>query len=460
MALTLKLNRGASYTTINLNDVTNYRVLDTWNPRIATRKVSQFGGEPYKDVIESIPLYVKGTTAAVVLEKIEDILAAMEQAFAWKLGAIVDPVLLEYLPTGSSLGAVVQADVLGTPADAADMLELAQLAMYMTGNSFETIITLPLWRKGRWLGAAETPAASSAVSNPGKMSVTFATSKRIPSPVKVVFNDESTPGVGGIPEHRGYVFWADQADKIQILDSNVMSPFQGLGIWTSEVITNALGGTVRKIDTSSNPTGIGGDVSAMNASARLFMVFASIRNLSTTQSWTAKALLYGGTYTEGRPVVIEPGTGTSPNVYPRLENMGIIATYGELSDAYILVESASTTDDIEIDYILVIAKDEFTGAVVWSDETQGVYAYSQELDAFTVDPRSLTSPRPDIYHDTGKPFAWHKGDLMINNVGTNLTTVLTGSSIISQNWRLETSGAVVMSFSMTATRYPAYLVVR
>lgn len=460
MALTLKLNRGASYTTINLNDVTNYRVLDTWNPRIATRKVTQFGGNPYKDVIESIPLYVKGTTAAVVLEKVEDILAAMEQAFAWKLGAVTDPVLLEYLPNGSSLGAVVQAAVLGTPADAADMLELAQLAMYMTGNSFETIITLPLWRRGLWLGTAETPSASSTVTNPGKMSVTFATSRRIPSPVKVVFTDESTPGGGGIPEHRGFVFWADLADKIQILDSNVMNPFQGIGVWASQVDADALGGTIRRIDTSTNPTGIGGDVSAMNANARLFSVYASIRNLSTTQSWTAKALLVGGTYTEGRPVTLEAGTVVPPGPYPRLEDMGIIATYGELTEVYILVESASITDDIEIDYILVIAHDEFCGAVAWSDETQGVYLYSQDLDTFTLDPRALASPEAKLHHAGGAPFAWHKGDLIINNVGTNLTAVLAGSSIVSGQWRLETSGGVIMDFSLVATRYPGYLVVR
>lgn len=460
MALTLKLNRGASYTTINLNDVTNYRVLDTWNPRIATRKVAQWGGNPYKDVIESIPLYVKGTTAAVVLEKVEDILAAMEQAFAWKLGAVSDPVLLEYLPQGSSLGAVVQAAVLGTPADAADMLELAQLAMYMSGNSFETIINLPLWRRGLWLGAAETPSASSTVTNPGKMSVTFASSKRIPSPVKVVFTDQSTPGPGSTPEHRGYVFWADLADKIQILDSSAMGSFQSLGTWTTETDAAALGGNFRRIDKSTNPTGIGGAVGSMNAAARLFTVYASIRNTSTTQSWTATALLIGGAYCEGRPVTLEAGTASPPGPYPRLENMGIIATYGELSEVYILVSSASTSDDIEIDYIVVVAHDEFTGAVVWSDEAQGVYPYSQDLDTFTLDPRPLTFPEADIHHAGGQPFAWHKGALVINNVGTNLTTVLAGTSIMSGQWRLQIAGGVIIDFSMLATRYPGYLVVR
>lgn len=460
MALTLKLNRGASYTTINLNDGTNYCTLDTWNPRIATRKVTQFGGNPYKDVIESIPLKIKGTTAAVVLEKLEDILAAMEQAFAWKLGAVVDPVLLEYLPNGSSLGTVVQAAVLGTPADAADMLELAQLAMYMTGNSFETVVTLPLWRKGEWLGASETPAASSTVTNPAKTSVTFATSKRIPSPVKVVFNEESTPGVGAIPEHRGYVFWADVSDKIQILDSSGMGSFQSIGTWTTETETGALGGSYRRIDKSTNPTGLGGAVGSMNANARLFSVYASIRNTSTTAGWIARALLVGGAYCEGRRVTLEAGAGSAPDVYPRLESFGIIATYGELSEVYIMVESASTTDDLEIDYIVVVAHDEFTGAAAWSDEDQGTYPYSHDLDTFTLDPRPLTFSEADIHHAGGAPFAWHKGDLIINNVGTNLTMLLAGTSIISATWDLQTSGSVPYQFSMLATRYPAYLVVR
>lgn len=456
MALTLKLNRGASYTTINLNDGTNYCTLDPWNPRIAPRKVAQFGGNPYKDVIESIPLKIKGTTAAVVLEKLEDILAAMEQAFAWKLGATVDPVLFEYLPNGSSLGAVLQAAVLGTPADAADMLELAQLAMYMTGNSFETIITLPLWRRGELLGASETPAASSAVTNPGKMSVTFATSRRIPSPVKLVFDPDPAYGLGTPDYHQGYVLWADVADKIQILDSASMSPTGGVGAWDTVANTTALGGNVRRTDVSSAPTGIGGSMASMNADARMFAFFANVQNLSSTYSWIVTPQIGAGTLIQGRPVVLSPSGD-----YPLLTFLGYLVGNGALGRADMLVESNGATldaDGLEVDYFLLMAVDEFTGALTF-DDFETTFG-TPNLDALTVDPAVLTKPNGFMSHD-GQPFKSTKGAIHPLSVGTNLTAVVAGTYPAggAGSYSLR-HPAGILDFSLTATRYPGYLVAR
>lgn len=466
MARIVRLNRGTTLGTINLQDGVNYDVLDNWTPRIAKRRPQPVNGLLYYDVEESIPLEIKGTTVAACLGAIQDLIATLEQAYAWYEGAEVDPVLLEYLPDGTSLGAVVQAPVLGSPEAVNNLLQQAENGLWMIEHGKQTVLELPILRRGLWLGAAETPGASSTVVNPAPQSVTFAASAELPSPTKLVFSDESSPGAGGIPEHLGFVFWADVADKIQILDSSAMSTWQSLGIWTTQTTAAALGGNFRRLDVSTytfgDTMGIGGSVSSMNADARLFAVYVSIRNISTTVTWTAKAVLAGGAYSEGPTKGLPVGAGALPDVWPQLKFMGVIATYDELQDVYILVEATGivpTTDDIEIDYILVIALDENTGAVSWSDEDQGDYGYSHDLDLTTLDPRSLTRPTPDIYHAGGGPFAWYKGSLVVNSVGTNLTAVIAGTSDVSGDWRLETSGSVVMSFSMTATRRLGYLFV-
>lgn len=457
MALVLRLNRGASFTTINLNDGTNYKVLDTWNPRIAPRKATQFGGVPYNDVVENIPLYIRGTTAALVLEKVEDLIATLEQAYAWRLGAQIDPVLLEYLPQGTSLGAVVQCPVLGTPAEAQDMLTLAQLAMYMSGNSFETLLELPLIRRGLWLGTAETPADSSTVANPGAMSVTFANSLRIPSPVKLVFNDETGYGGGSPPEHKGWIFWADQADKIQILDSNVMSPYQGIGTWDTDTEASALGNSVRRMDLSGGAAGgIGGTISGFNAATRHFAMYASLANLSDTYAWTVTGLLHAGRPIQGRPKVLPPGD------YPLLFFLGFFVTLDEVTSANILVESTNPSldaDSISIDYILLLAVDEFTGAVTFDDFAE---VGLPDLDALTLDPQVLTFPYGRLTH-SARSFTATAGTLYPQSVGTNLTTVVAGTTPAAGGgglWELRHPTTGQISFSLTATRYPAYLIVR
>lgn len=453
MALILKLNRGASYTTINLNDVTNYRVLDTWNPRRSTRKVSQFGGEPYKDVIESIPLYVKGTTAAVVLEKIEDILAAMEQAFAWKLGAIVDPVLLEYLPTGSSLGAVVQAAVLGTPADAADMLELAQLAMYMTGNSFETIITLPLWRRGLWLGAAETPAASSAVANPGKMSVTFANSLRIPSPVKLALASGSA--AANSPFYSGLIACADVADKILIEEINITN-WAATGLGFSIVAdTNALASEfTRLIPTTNANTRLLENTTlsaALNTGARQFAVFMTVHNQSATISYLVSVRLEtgSGNYGLNRTIVIPAGDDNNRIIKVGLYSLPATPTIIRMSITPSAV-SALATDALDMDYMLIVAIDENTKTIALGESLL-------DFDALEVDHNLLEEPQPTVKSSTR--FLSQESDLYINSVGTNLTCVLCGTG--ADDWAIAASaGGAPITYALTATRRTGYLVVR
>lgn len=459
MALVLRLNRGATYGTINLNDLTNYKVMDTFLPRVATRRVSAFGGEPYNEVVEQIPLYIFGSTAAAVLEKLEDLIVALEQAHAWRLGAVVDPVLLEYLPHGTSLGAVVQAAVLGTPADAANLFEMAQFGMYMTGNSFETMITLPVIRRGLWLGAAETPSATSEIDNPGAMSVTFANNLRLPSPVKLVFAapTELASLTGGT--YQGYLFVADQADKIILTEAEGMTT-DGSG-WSDVSDTEASGGSKKRLTPgSASQVSLTKTSLGLESTSRLFAVYANLTNLSNAVRYTLQVSMRpdGGTSDDdraGRPVEIPASFGK------QMVFLGLLA----LSSAATQVKLAITPSagsgaghELDLDYLVVLAVDEFTKAVAFFE--------TASLEALTLDHRALVAASPAMTKTFGggAPTAISRsGDLYLNSVGTNLTARLCGTTLTgsSRHTLTDESGTpAIVGFTLTATRLTAYLSVR
>lgn len=459
MALVLRLNRGA--TTINLNDGTNYRVLDTYLPRVATRKVSPFGGEPYNEVTEQIPLYIKGTTAAVVLEKLEDIIAALEQAYAWRLGAVVSPVLLEYLPHGTSLSTVVQAACLGTPAEASNLYEMAQFGMYMVGNSFETLITLPIVRKGLWLGEAETETQSTPVTNPGALEVTFSETLRIPSPVKLVFGDAgSYAAFDGT--HAGFILVADTDDKIVIVDDPTVGGT--VGSWDGISEPNATLGSYQAIDLTDGDQADGSGNFTINTDARLFALFASVFN-GPNFTYTLKLRLGGDGFESAwtKPIALEPGAGSVPNTYPRIVFVGFIAVPASPTSVSIFVDGHGATDvpgnELGVDYVLVMAVDENTKAMAFSNVQNTT---NRRMIDTTVDPQALTFPQPRLFYTFSSDpidFAFRQGDLRPQSIGNTLTAWVIGTDPVNQNWRLVNSAGEI-DFTLEATRYRGYLVVR
>lgn len=463
MSLVLRLNRG-TYGTLNLNDGTTYCVLDTYLPALAPRKRSQFSGEPFETVVENIPLRVKGSTAALTLEAVENLVLALEQAYAWRMGAEIDPVLLEYLPEGTGLAAVLQACVLGTPDNTANLLELAQLGMYMVGKSFETALNVPLVRRGLWLGAAETPAASSAVANPGAMTITFASEAKLPAPCKLVFDDPSATWVAFAGTHQGFVLVADTDDKIV----KVEAPTSGgtVGSWDSVTDANASGGSYEEIDLGDGPEANGQGTFTINEDARLFAVFASVFNQSTTYSYTLKARVGGvGFWSQWtKPISLGVSTGSTPNVYPRIEFLGFVATPGPASRLEIYVDGGAATggssDALALDYFIVQAVDDYTLAMAFDNGSNTTYQRTTNL---TVDHRLLTAPTPEITYDVTSVgtirFAYWSGSLYPYQIGEELTAWVIGTDPVNQGWRLKSS-AGVLSFALTGTRRKGYVVPR
>ena len=98
--------------TLDLNAGTDYGVpYDEWVPNVAARQVGVLGRGPYAHVLEDIPLHVRGATGADALTNLAALTEVLDAVGPWSSGEKVDPVLLHYLPTNTSLGTAVKAAV-------------------------------------------------------------------------------------------------------------------------------------------------------------------------------------------------------------------------------------------------------------------------------------------------------------------------------------------------------------
>lgn len=452
----LKLNRGASYNPINLNGSV-CKIRGPWAPRVAKRRTSQHGGIPFEDVTENIPLRIDAPTAALALEKLEDILAALEQARAVQMGAGGEPVLLEYKPHGSSLTDPAQAAVLATPLNEEDYLSLLP--------SFDTLLqafsiefNLPLKRRGEWLGAAETPAASSSVANPGAMTVTFANSVRIPSPVKLVFNE--TPAATNAPVS-GFVFVADVADKIVMVEAEGIPT--AAGVWI-EPAGNASGGAFKRyLGTGGSIVTVSSSI-AINSNARLFALYMNARNgsLGNYEYIVQLDLLTAGTLNVSSTGPKEVTAGVATVLF-----MGLIALPDTPTTLKLHVTasgSGSVNNGLEIDNFFILAKDEFTKSIGFDARVIGLSPIAAFSD-LVIDPAWLTHPEPYIKAYDATPnarFLDRTGDMHILSQGTNLTVWLAGGINNATDFYMmdAATAGTRLSFDVTATRQRGYLVVR
>jgi len=446
----LKLNRGASYNPLNLNS--NGCVLrSAWSPRVAKRRVSQFGGLLFENVVETIPLRIDAASGALALEKLEDILAALEQANAWTFGAIVDPVLLEYKPHGSSLTSPVQAAILDTSLDVEDYLSL-QPSFDTLLQAYSIEFDLPLKRRGLWLGVAETPASIGPIANPGALSITFTNNLRIPSPVKTVFVQSAA--ISG--QNYGYIFFADEANKLVLIEGENMTT--GGANWTDLADATASNNLVARNsgtgieDYTLSQTGV-----SFNSSARLIAVYAMMDDLGSGVNWTVKAQINtnGNNTVATRPLSIATG-------YERkMTFFGMVAIPAALDGVTLtFTPDVTATHDIQIDYVVLLAVDEYTKAIALHKISTSVGA---TFDDLTIDDLSLSRPKPVIYNDDtvsgNDKYIDHSGDILINSIGTNLTARICACRTALTAWTIQDASDSAL-FTLTATRQKGYLVVR
>lgn len=146
--MVLRLTDGTA--TLTLTDNVSYAIRDMeWRPKVARRLQSQMGGAGlYANVIEEIPLHVRGATGATALANLAAVANMLDQAERWARGEMVAPIILEYLPANSAATDYYKAVVVGAPGDT-----FWDLSPRMNSDQNHELdgITLYLERRGLWL---------------------------------------------------------------------------------------------------------------------------------------------------------------------------------------------------------------------------------------------------------------------------------------------------------------------
>lgn len=341
--------------TLNLNGVNtgmaSITLLPGWRPRVAPLVRNPLGGKVYQDVVENIPLRIHGTTELECILALEALAAAMNQATNWKqgVGANVDSVVLQYAINGTTLTNPLQAVVLGTPADASDILGLP-VTFNRDLQVFEANpAELPLWRRGLWLGDEESEVVTENDTD-AIITLTFDSEAFPASPVSVQVVGDDVDG-SNVMLSAGLLAVSDLDDGIVVADT-----YTGPGTVISS--DRSMGGECYEVTPSSVTTYSrdllldGGAITLNPRRPELFEVFLVGRNLSDAVSWQVTGQLYGdSSATQGDlgAVRIIPA-----GVAAFVVRLGVLSCASSLEYVKVrLVPSETDTDALHVDYAVL-----------------------------------------------------------------------------------------------------------
>lgn len=457
MTTILKLNRGSNGT-LDLNDGVHYALLKGWRPRVTRRRNSQLGGRnPFAEVDEAIPLRVFSTiSAADALTHLEKLVLALEQAANWYAGGNVDPVLLEYRPEGSSLTSPAQAAVLGSPAQANELLELPVGYNELLQAWEINPVTLPLTRRGEWQGALQNSIVGVGTYVMEIISSAFVSGMDLPTPVRLEFAES----VQGYTVANGYILTADAAAKLQIAEAEALTGVGGFGgSWAvvADSANRARGGSVHRYTAAS--AGNEGTLSGMSVTVpdRRVGILAAVRN-NANVNWLLTARISGPGMSgfRLRTVVVDNSTTN-----PRVVFLGLASSFQGVQQVDILVrpDDATGSPTLDFDWVTVIGMEA---------ESSRILAYSPVIEGTTgltsgfvlVDPGELTSPTPFVgagdSSGARRPSQRYAGDPYVLSLGSNIAVLMLLQN--GSNWRLYNTA--VVQHTLTARRRVGYITVK
>ena len=467
--------------TLNLNGtntgMASITLLPGWRPRVAALLKRPLGGQLYQDVVESIPLRIHGDSELACILALEALAGAVNQAASWKDGANVNAVVLQYAIDGTTLTNPLQTAVLGSPADASDLLELP-----VTFNQYVQVyevnpVTLPLWRRGLWLGDEESEVDAENTTD-AVVELAFADSLQNASPISVQVEGDNSGDAAMISV--GMLAVSDLADGIQ-----VASTYAGGSSGSTVSSDRSFGGEYREITPSSVTTytvnlDLDGGVITLNPRRpELFEVFLVGRNLSDTVSYQVTGQLYAEDTTPGDlgtvRVIPTGGSGFSdPAAF--MVRLGVLGCASSLEQLRVrLVPSGTDTDTLHIDCAILCKLGtqlvSFPRATEMSSK-QIVRVIQGQLDgdgigtgtATTSQPKaraeavpytSTVSPLPVLFPTAhGNKSLWMAGDTVqvcLFGYASTRTISSTGYSNVTD---------FLVSRSITVARRPGYLVPR
>lgn len=464
---TLTLTGGAA--TRNLVDGTNYSlVADGWSPSVpGLRRSALAGSGPYDDATEEIMINVRGSTGAIAHANLLALADDLDQAYRWRRGEGVDPILLNIQVQGSDLAAPLSVPIwggsvpLGLPASYNDLLMVYEIGP----------VSLRFRRRGQWFGAEETPAATAAQTHPNVFSVLFGSNQqRRLMPLRLELNgfqgsrDAGSNDLGSA----AYLVVSSNSGKIKKLEAESASA-NAPGSGTFAVVTDATAsnGEYRRLaPISAGEYTLNFTISpawTVNGPA-LYTLLMVCRNNSATINYTVTATLFlnaarAASARSSRPYVIDTSTTN-----PRIVTFDAWA-YDGLPDRLLLTFTPSATsgsaNQLDVDVCVALQMTDPTDQVVALKNINKSWLFSPL--SLVADPRVLTKTKPDVTQadgGAGQYYVSTSGDVYLLTTGDRVGACLVGTT--GSHWRVVNgtigSSPTAVSSALTATRRLTYRV--
>lgn len=458
---TLVLNLTDGTTTLELNGHDNYGLpYNEWRPAVSRRRTSGMGGVLYQNVEESIPVHVRGATAAAALDNLVALVNMLDQAERFWRGEDVDPVLLEYLPTNSNLGTPLQTEVLGAVNDTAAWLRLSPYVNDASNYEMPEI-EVRILRRGDWL-AEEDDVSPAGSAQPAIVTVTFGEDVPLFSPVTLRAANIKYQNDSGLVIPKGLWFVAADATKLKLLEAEDFdSSGATTSTCTSQVDANASSGDYARFDTGQDGYWNLG-LSDINGS--LIGVYGMCRQTSGSAVWQLTTEIYreatSGFNLTSRTKVM---TGIS---YEPVE-LGVLGRADDDFTLHIQATRQSGSGYFNIDYLVLIALGQPSERVVGWYAQSGILPYTgsagAEIDRqMAINSGRLTDLRPRFRVEQAADNALvtyinYDGDIYLSSIGETLYWLqMAGGGSGTWLWLDDAS----TSRSLTAIRRRAYLVPR
>jgi hypothetical protein len=418
------------------------------------------GGSPYADVVETMALSIVGTSESDVLANLGTLSDLLDQAEAWGRGENVTAVYIEYEPDGSALAASVKAVITGPPPFGSFLTMPSNFAIVYRDGRFRigdstNPITLSFTRRGLWLGADETKAASTSTGNPAILTTaTFTDTASILMPYNAYLDFELSASAKEPSANEMYFCFTDAANKLQIEEGEGRN--SDTGSPTDPVQTDASAAEVLEWG-SGNAGGTASwndPFNSFNTDVREIMLIAVMRN--QTASTTAEVYWnYGPTTAitnETRHYVLDGDVTT-----------GIVIKTWHISLAQAASEyymrfhvSKSTTSVFHLDYWAAVGIDDSTNIVhiPYHSATAG------NGNRVHIEHRLASKLDPQLYADNeGSGTKLHQsydGSAVLSGQSNVVSCLVLGAqpplSGVNDNYIIYKTGELDVTLSATRTR--------
>jgi hypothetical protein len=453
MTLLVRLTNGT--TTLNLTDGTNYAIpYNEWTPAVAP----VVGGSDAGDVVETIPLHVRGATGPAAMANLRAVIDMLVQAEQHRANMNLAAVVLEYRPSNSST--IWRARVVGQVGNES----LLRLSPRVTDAANYEIdgISIRLWRKGLWLNPVVTSATHSNVTNGTVAEMAFSTDWPPSSPCKMRVANFRL-GAAGTQYNSNMMLFSDRAKSIAHFSAHTMTAAQFTAV--SDSANFSLGGSYLRFTPAVAGTSyLSGSLIIPTAdfdtdTCRRVAIYVNARSFSDTNEFSIRAEFGRMFIAAVRGQLGSWITITGPSAGgPMWRLLGVISVPTQPTHIRLEAKGLTTDGTLGIDSIALLNLSE-------PNSTSLAFVAPSYFDSGVVfvEHRILTHINPLLYIDETlfKPVTatGNKTIFCRNNklYGTWLATGGTGGGSSVLNWRATVSGSLLVN-SWVADRLPATFV--